>query len=268
MKKHISLLFTAVLLTIPTVWAQTPAQNAALSLKETLRTLISQHTSVGYDDLWGAFKQVDKAPGNKIYEIYSNAYTYDPQDKGTTFQVEGDCYNREHSVPKSWFGSATPMYTDLFHMYPTDGWVNSLRGNNPYGEVSSATNHSANYYSQIGPCKSSLGYTGTVFEPADEIKGDIARTYFYMATCYGDQVGTWNYDNNSIFGVSDTFPSVEGYPGMAEWALRMFINWSKNDPVSDRERERNDAIYKIQGNRNPFIDCPGLERFIWSDYIN
>lgn len=267
MKQHISLLFTTILLTITTAWAQTPAQNAALSLKSTLQALISQHSQLGYDDLWDAFKQVDMTPDGNIYEIYSNAYTYAPQNGGKTTSKEGDGYNREHSVPKSWFDSATPMYTDLFHMYPTDGWVNSLRGNNPYGEVSTATNHSANYYSQIGPCKSSLGYTGTVFEPADEIKGDIARTYFYMATCYGDQVGTWNHEN-SIFGVSDTFPSVKGYPGMAEWALRMFIKWSKNDPVSDRERERNDAIYKLQGNRNPFIDCPGLERFIWSDYIN
>lgn len=267
MKQHISLLFTTILLTITTAWAQTPAQNAALSLKSTLKTLISQHSQLGYDDLWDAFKQVDMTPDGNIYEIYSNAYTYAPQNGGKTTSKEGDGYNREHSVPKSWFGSATPMYTDLFHMYPTDGWVNSLRGNNPYGEVSSATNQSANGYSKFGPCDSSLGYTGTVFEPADEIKGDIARTYFYMATCYGDQVSTWNHEN-SIFGVSDTFTSVKGYPGMAEWALRMFIKWSKNDPVSDRERERNDAIYKIQGNRNPFIDCPGLERFIWSDYIN
>lgn len=267
MKKHIFLLFTAVLLTITTAWAQTPAQNAALSLKETLRTLISQHTSVGYDNLWTSYLATDKTADGYVWDIYgleSYHYVYGSSKQGANYDSEGDSFNREHSVPQSWFGEKEPMKSDLFQVYPTDGYVNNKRANYPYGEVDTATYTSANG-SKLGTCKSEIGYDGTVFEPVDEYKGDIARTYFYMATCYGDKVNSWT---GGVFSTTNTFTDIKGYPGIQEWALRMFIRWAKNDPVSQKEIDRNNAIYKIQGNRNPFIDCPGLERFIWSDYIN
>ncbi len=163
------------------------------------------------------------------------------------------------------------MKADLFQVYPVDGWVNGMRSDYPYGEVGSVSKTSANNYSKLGTPASTLGAPAgvtRVFEPADEYKGDLARTYFYMVVCYQDKLADWT---GQVFGnavAPDTFnPEYPGYPGMADWAIKMFIKWSHDDPVSQKERDRNDAVYKLQGNRNPFIDCPGLERFIWADYL-
>ena len=153
-----------------------------------------------------------------------------------------------------------PMYTDLYHMYPTDKIVNNKRGNNPFGETANPSWTSANNFSKLGPC-SVEGYSGTVFEPNDEYKGDFARTYFYMVTCYEEKLADW-YEANP-----ESRPTLDGnaYPGLSEWQLKMLMRWAKNDPVSEKETNRNNAVYGIQQNRNPFIDYPGLEEYIWGD---
>ena len=153
-----------------------------------------------------------------------------------------------------------PMYTDLHHMYPTDKVVNNKRGNNPFGETANPSWKSANDFSKLGKC-TYPGYDGVVFEPNDEYKGDFARTYFYMVTCYEEQLPTW-YTNNA-----ESRPTLDGnkYPGLSDWQLEMLMKWSKNDPVSEKEINRNNAVWGIQENRNPFIDYPGLEEYIWGD---
>ena len=221
-------------------------------LRQALHDIIDDHTSISYSAIWNAFYSTDAKSNGKVWDIYSDTpgeeppyeYEFGTDQAGSGGGgVEGDSYNREHTWPKSWFGGEVPpMYTDLFIVYPTDSRVNSLRNNNPYGEVDSPTWTSLNG-SKMGPC-SYPGYVGTVFEPIDEYKGDLARTYFYITTRY--------------YGEDDDWPGSDMVDGadLKEWALNMMLEWSEEDPVSQKEVARNNAIYEIQGNRNPFIDHP------------
>ena len=231
-------------------------------LKTELRKIIYNRTEKIYDYLWTFFNIYDVRSDGKIWDMYSNTTNYEPggSAQGANYQGEGDSYNREHSFPKSWFGGEVkPMYTDIHHMYPTDGFVNNQRANYPFGEVSSPTYFSANGFSKLGPCSYS-GYTGTVFEPNDIYKGAFARTYFYMVTCYEEKLADW-YARNAD-GVRATIDGST-YPAFTTWQLNMLLKWAKNDPVSEKEVNRNNAVAGIQGNRNPFIDYPGLEQYIW-----
>ncbi len=236
-------------------------------LKTALCGIIQTNTEKDYDYLWTFFNTNDVRSDGMIWDMYSNTTSYVPggSAQGANYSKEGDSYNREHSFPKSWFGgSIKPMYTDLHHMYPTDGFVNNKRGNYPFGEVSSPTYSSANGFNKLGPCSYS-GYTGTVFEPNDEYKGDFARTYFYMVTRYEEKLKDW-YDGNAD-GVRATIDGTK-YPAFQSWQLNMLLKWAKNDPVSQKEINRNNAVYGIQGNRNPFIDYPGLEQYIWGSKVD
>lgn len=216
-----------------------------------------------YNALWTHFQTTDKRENGTVWDMYSDkremTFIVD-QDPGSGNQ-EGQYYNREHSWPNSWFGGKVmPMYTDLHHLYPTDKLVNNKRANFPFGETNGENYKSNNSFSKLG--KSTYpGYSGTVFEPNDEYKGDFARTYFYIVTCYEEKIADW-YTNNP-----ESQPTLDGntYPGLSQWQLEMLINWAANDPVSQKETKRNQAVYGIQKNRNPFIDYPQLERFIWGD---
>lgn len=233
-------------------------------LKTALCGIIYNRTERSYGDLWTDFQTTDKRADGKVWDMYSNATNFEfgtHQDKGSGGSTEGELYNREHSWPNSWFGGKIqPMYTDLHHMYPTDKLVNNKRGNNPFGETNGESYKSQNNFSKLGAC-TYPGYTGTVFEPNDEYKGDFARTYFYMVTCYEEKIPDW-YTN-----YSDSRPTLDGnkYPGLTSWQLEMLLKWAKNDPVSEKETNRNKAVYGIQANRNPFIDYPGLEQYVWGD---
>jgi len=258
--KHTILPFCLALLTLP-LQAQIPSgyYSAAKgkkgsSLKTSLYGIVSEHVTRSYKQLWEDFKTTDVRDDGKIWDMYSNATDYEPggSAQGANYSEEGDSYNREHSFPKSWFDDASPMYTDLFHIYPTDGYVNNRRSNYPFGETKGETYQSAGGFSKLGSCTLS-GYSGTVFEPADEYKGDFARTYFYMATAYEDKISSWSS------------PMLAGnkYPAYADWALEMLLRWAEEDPVSEKEIARNNAVYKVQKNRNPYIDFPGLEQYVW-----
>ena len=231
-------------------------------LKTALCGIIRNHTQLSYSALWTAYQTTDTRTDGTIWDMYSDgaSYTFSVgTDQCGTYAQEGDCYNREHSFPKSWFGGdVSPMHTDLFHIYPTDGYVNGRRGNSPFGEVSTASWTSLNG-SKLGP-NATGSYTGTVFEPIDEYKGDFARTYFYMATCYENEIASWeklSTDGDAV---------LNGTSGQAfeDWVVDMLLRWHKADPVSDKETARNDAVYALQGNRNPFIDHPEYAESIWT----
>lgn len=261
--------FLFVILLLPLCFAQAPDgyYNTANgkkghALRVALFGLIKNHTVVTYGQLWEKFPLTDKKPNGKVWDIYSDVpngslpyeYTFGTDQCGQ-YSGEGDCYNREHSMPKSWFGGQAPMESDLFHIYPTDGHVNGKRSNMAYGEVSSATWTSQNG-SKIGP-SAVPGYTGTVFEPIDEYKGDLARSYFYMVTRYMDK----NLGQEGALMLTNA--------NLKPWALEMLIRWHNEDPVSPKEKARNNAIYLIQHNRNPFIDFPELVGKIFgSDSVN
>lgn len=255
-------------------WAQAPNGSgtyykaadgkSGAELKTALCGIISKNiVKRTYKQLWTDFKSTDKRSDGKVWDMYSNAtnFTFGTnQDKGT-HPTEGYAYNREHSFPNSWWGGTGEddcyMYTDLFHLYPTDALVNEKRSNYPFGETNGNEFKSKNAFSKLGTCKTS-GYSGTVFEPNDEYKGDFARTYFYMATRYENEIASW---------ASNAKHTLAGnaYPAFKQWQLDMLLRWAEQDPVSDKEINRNKAVNKIQKNRNPFIDYPGLEQLIWGD---
>lgn len=227
-------------------------------LKQALHDIIDNHTEVSYSAIWDAFKNTDNKGNNVVWDMYSDganySYSYSVSNNQCgEYTDEGDCYNREHSWPKNWFDgteSSTPGH-DLHHIFPTDGYVNSRRSNYPYGEVQTASYTSQNG-SKLGTCKSSLGYNGTVFEPIDEYKGDFARAYFYMSVRY--------YGEDSNWGSSGMTNKSE----IEDWAVAMLLAWNEQDPVSQKEINRNNVIYNTyQHNRNPFIDNPDYARQIW-----
>ena len=159
-------------------------------LRTELAHQIDEHKFYSYRELWGLFPKTDVVDGDKIWDMYAFDETSDPenqpytytvlQDQCGNYRVEGDCYNREHSFPKSWWGRAKDtMYSDLFHIYPTDGKVNNIRGNFPFGETENPEIVSQNG-SKLGP-SSSPGYSGTVFEPIDAYKGRYGKNLFLYA---------------------------------------------------------------------------------------
>lgn len=235
-------------------------------LKTALAGIIRANMSVvSYTPgLWDAYPTTDKRSDGKVWDMYSNISNFtfgDDQDKGSS-GAEGKYYNREHSFPREWFGGAVaPMNTDLFHVYPTDKVVNGNRASLPYGETDGSNKDSQNHFSKVGTC-TLTGYSGTVFEPNDIYKGDFARTYFYMVTCYENNLSSWTKGQEHTLDGSK-------YPAFQTWQLNMLMKWAENDPVDNpiaKETPRNTAVYSIQGNRNPFIDYPGLENYIWGAY--
>ena len=226
-------------------------------LKVALHNIIKGHTSISYSQIWNAYWSTDNKGNGVVWDMYSDRpngtppYTYYlGQDQCGQYNGEGDCYNREHSWPQSWFNDQTTPRTDLHHIFPTDGYVNNRRSNYPFGEVRSATWTSQNG-SKLGNCKTS-GYTGIVFEPIDEYKGDFARALMYMSVRY--------YGEDSNWGSSDMTSKSTILP----WAIQMLLRWNEQDPVSQKEINRNNAIYNdYQHNRNPFIDHPEYARMIW-----
>lgn len=227
-------------------------------LKTAMFKIVNNHQTLSYAYLWTAFKTTDKKDDGTVWDMYSNITHFKfGTDQAGNYNKEGDVYNREHSFPKSWFGGkVSPMYTDLVHLVPTDGYVNNQRNNYPFGETQGEKYKSKNNFSKLGTC-TYPGYTGIVFEPNDEYKGDFARIYFYMATAYEDKIAQWS---------GSEFPNISAknsYKPYKDWQLKMLMEWAKKDPVSSKEVNRNEGIYALQENRNPFVDYPGLEDYIW-----
>ncbi len=219
-------------------------------LRAALHLIIDDHTPIGYTNTWTAFYTTDDKPNGMVWDMYSDVpggtppyeYTFGV-DQGGVGGVEGTGYNREHSWPSSWYGGEiSPMYSDLFMVYPTDNFVNNQRGSYPYGEVDSPGWTSLNG-SRLGNC-TYPGYSGVAFEPIDAYKGDFARSYFYVTARYYGEDGAWPG--------SDMTDGAELLP----WAADMLLEWHLEDPVSRKELERNGTVYTLQGNRNPFIDHP------------
>ncbi|MDO4511897.1 MAG: endonuclease [Bacteroidales bacterium] len=240
-----------------------------------LFNIIGSHTNVGYSGVWTAYKTTDtEADGVTIIDMYSTAkFTYGTDQAGNFSQV-GDKYNREHSFPNSWFGgsSSSAMYSDLFHVYPTDGMVNGQRANYIYGVCEGGTrltNAAKGIVAKGRLGYSTYTYNGTspysdkVFEPDDEYKGDFARTYFYMATCYNDKIGSWSQSYSSTY--VDDIVNNNRYPVYKDWYVAMLLEWHRLDPVSEKEIKRNDAVYALQRNRNPYIDHPELVEHVWGN---
>lgn len=233
------------------------------ALMTALEGIVYTHTELGYDDLWKAFNTTDMGDDGYYIDMYSTCkYNYKSTHVGNAKYV-GQGLNREHSFPKSWFGGEImPMFTDLTMIIPTDAYVNQRRSNYPYGvcngpDVVTYVNEELGV-SMLGKLGKSTydGYSAKVFEPDDEYKGDFARIYFYMVTCYKSDVQNWpgcdqlDYQDNQ-------------YKAFSDWSMQMLMEWHRADPVSQKELIRNEGVYEKQGNRNPFVDHPELAEHIW-----
>jgi endonuclease I/chitodextrinase len=254
------------------------ATGTGYTLKTQLHNIINGHSDQGYNAMDSFIANYDldnyyEVGSNTILDPYSenptgaDPYNFAPVgDKCGNYNGEGDCYNIEHVIPQSTFNSNTPMQSDAHHLLPTDGRVNGFRSNFPFGVVNNSnlvsqsgiSNPTQNGSKLGGNLNSgySAGYTGIVFEPIDEFKGDIARIYFYFVTRYEDQVSAWSaydmFDGSSDKVLDDPF-------------LNILMTWHQNDPVSQKEIDRNNNIYyNHQSNRNPFVDHPEYVAMIWN----
>ncbi len=220
------------------------------ALRLALQDIIDGHTNVGYNGLWAIYTASDTR-GGKVWDMYSTCDWTPDNNQCGNYSTVCDCYNREHSVPQSWFGERSPMVSDAFHIYPTDGKVNGQRSNYPFGECTGGVkcDNSPKALGRLGT-STFAGYSGRVFEPDDEYKGDFARTYFYMATRYANENFT-SSEGGAVFTYNNSKCNLTPY------AVNLFLKWHRNDPVSDKEITRNNAIYNAQHNRNPFISRIG-----------
>ena len=266
-----TLLIVGLLFSVANIFAQIPTgyydgtvglTGAALKTKLS-QIITSGHQTKSYDNLYNGYPSTDSdnyyEKDGSVLDIYSenpkgtDPYVYQHGSKQCgNYKVEGDCYNREHIFPQGYFNSASPMVSDIHHVVPTDGKVNGYRSSFPFGKVGSA-----NFVSENGSKRgtsASPNYSGTVFEPIDEFKGDVARMILYFATRYESKLSSFK-DNDIL--------TNSAFPGVEAWELAVLKEWHTNDPVSQREIDRNNAAYTYQGNRNPFIDQPEYVALIW-----
>jgi len=225
-------------------------------LKTAVYNIIHDFTLTGnsYSQIYSAlnktFRLTDTRPQTSYWwDMYSNINRSNSSFSGL---------NREHSFPKSWWGGnqECSAYIDLNHLYPSDAAANMAKSNYPLGvvDMAQAVDYNNGVVKVGFPVRGQGDGAGLVFEPADEYKGDFARTYFYMVTCY--QNYTWAKKYMWML-------RQDSYPTLKDWAINLLLDWARNDEVSDKEVTRNDAVYRIQNNRNPFIDIPVLAEYIW-----
>ncbi len=210
-------------------------------LKSALNNIIDGHTELSYDGVWIALRDTDEDPDNTDNVIL--LYT------GWSVSNSGyPIWNREHTWAKSHgdFGNTAPCGTDVHHLRPTDVQVNGDRGNLDF-------DYSDNPYPTIPGCF----YDSNSWEPRDEVKGDVARMIFYMATRYEGENGELD-----LVVVDE----VNTYPNPEHGKLSALLEWNELDPPSEFEETRNDRIYdNWQGNRNPFVDHPEFADMIWEN---
>lgn len=298
MKKHYLLtllLCSAVgLAQIPAGYYNT-ATGTGLTLKTNLRKIIDNvtdgipsehlHVDQGYGALWtlytrSAFRDNYYENDGSLLDLYSeNPSGADPYNYTTTSQQcgsysgEGDCYNREHLIPQSYFDgfAIDPMKNDPFFVVPSDGKVNGDRNNLPFGKVGTATYTSQNGSKRGNGLNSgyALGYSGVVFEPIDEFKGDVARAFFYFATRY--EINLANFYTSANASTCQAKNMFDGSTGRAftNPFLDILVKWHTDDPVSAKEIAiNNDIYYNHQSNRNPYIDHPEYVGLVWSSFLS
>ena len=231
-------------------------QKSPDNILNALNGIIDGHTVIAYKGLEPYYEQTDFY-SDTLWDMYSTCrFTMDDANKQQSKVCDG--WNKEHVCCQSWLGSG-PMVSDLFNVYPTDARINNLRSNYPYGVVASNKGFSSDPHNHgLGKLGTSAisGGGETVYEPDDRYKGDFARTFFYMVARY--RKNTLDEGNGSkMFSRSPT--------NLTSYSLSFLLKWHREDPVSEKEIDRNEAVYGIQHNRNPFIDYPELVEYVWGD---
>ena len=297
MKRIISLSFLCVALcTLGFAKSVTPAADipayysaannkSGTSLYNALNTIANVgFSSLGYDGAITAYQKSDVYPtdpshpdyeagkAGKLWDMYGGC-SFVLGDECGNYKGECDCYNREHSIPKSWWGGGkNNMYSDIFHLVPTDGYVNNRRSAYAFGEVQNATYtyngcKLGSSVSSVSTDKETLlgtsaSCSGTVFEPKDEYKGDFARGYLGMIAKYSNESYSITSGNGGL--IFEAFKNTSHF-GLTQYGIVLLMKWHREDPVSRKEIDRNNGIQATQGNRNPFIDYPYLAEYIWGE---
>ncbi len=249
------LAFLSVYAQIPTGYYDSAIGKKQAELKTALHLVIMNATPPSYGSgagsTWAAFAKTDVRPEDgTIWDMYSS---YHVAVNGTS--AASGC-NIEHSLANSWWGGTkNQTYNDLFNLNPSNSSANSSKGSWPIAVVDGTTTYS-NGVIKVGKSSSRPGGTIDAWEPADEYKGDFARSYMYMVTSYEDLSPKWT--GNSVNQLDNNT-----YPVFEQWTVDLFLKWCAQDPVSQKEIDRNNEIYKIQGNRNPYIDYPLMAEYVW-----
>ncbi len=254
-------LLSLLFLTVAGIVAEVPFgyydDAEGLSNKE-LKTALSEISARGREvpsygnGTWRVFEKSDVRPDGTVWDMYSyNRYTF-PGNGG----VPGGM-NIEHSVASSWFDDSYEPRRDTYHLNPSNASANSRRSNYPLGTTNASK--VGNEAIKVGKC-TYPGYSGNCFEPDDEYKGDFARAYLYMFTAYEN--APWRSNAMTMLKSGETWPMLQ------DWANNMLLEWHRADPVSEKELDRSQAIYEMQGNRNPFIDYPELVEYLWGDKVD
>lgn len=259
--------------------------NCDLLKTEIYKTLTHQYDELAYTsstafDLWDGLLAADRRLNDAgtdtiVWDMFTDIPTGTGEfefnhctnrDNGTCPGAEGSCYNREHSFPRSWWGGTTTVSDtinyDMHHITPADKAMNILKLNYPPGIVQTASGTGSNGFkagtNSSYPC-SSMNY----FEPIDAYKGDYARMYLYIATRYEPVITGW------VSNTAESSCALSGnsYTVYNPWLLNLLLTWHAQDPVSQKEIDRNNAIYSMQGNRNPYIDHPEWVGYVWGDYM-
>lgn len=280
MKRNLILLFSVVVSVccvageMPDGYYNAAAGKSDAELKGTLKSIIRNHTVLNYgsgeNSSWYCFYYSDRDTNTNLC---MDMYCDDWKPFTTPGEVVAGC-NVEHSFAKSWWGGAkVDAYKDCYHLNPSNSTANSARGNYPLGNVDTPTK-------TVGSLKigqrhhDGLNEDHYIWEPKDEYKGDFARAYFYMATCYGKDLNGnpdsqfsayngWRLDNKDVG--SRYAMQNDTYLEFQDWEIEVLIQWHRQDPVSSKEIDRADAVNNFQHNRNPFIDYPCLAEYIWGN---
>ena len=263
---------------LPTYYAGVNGKSSKSLFDEVHVIVKVGYSSLGYDGLFDAYPETDMKENGKLWDMYSNCDFDLNKDRCGNYSKECDCWNREHSIPKSWYGGTkSGPGCDIFHLVPTDGKVNGMRSNYAFGEVGNTD------YSYDGSKKGSalsititggntlagnegttVSCSGTVFEPQDQYKGDFARGYMgALLRWAGDHQAFTSGDGSKIFSGNYT---ATGKFGLTNYGIALLLKWHREDPVSQKEIDRNNGIQATQGNRNPFIDYPYLAEYIWGSH--
>jgi endonuclease I len=235
-------------------------KQSADAILDALCAIIDNHTVISYSALEDYYERTDFY-ADTLWDMYSTCRFY-MSHANVPQSAVCDGWNKEHVCCQSWLGSG-PMKSDLFNVYPTDARVNNLRSNFPYGEVNGAngtgiSNNTGNHALGKKGANTFPGYSGTAFEPHDDYKGDFARTFMYMVA---------RYRNNKLNDGEGTAMFVANKTNFTEYAKNLLMSWHRQDPVSQKEIDRNQAVYGIQHNRNPFIDYPEFAEYVWGNRV-
>jgi len=270
MKKHFLLLFIGILSSIFSLFAQIPVGyydaahgKSEAELKTAMHQIIRNFINLDFDGFtatfWGEnyFRRTDWHPDGHFWDMYSN-------ERRVVYNSA--VMDREHAMPRSWWRNTSidnhgRANSDLHNLFPSDAAANRAKSNWPLGEVAENAIIFNNGVTRVGSSAIAIsGFSGRVFEPTDEYKGDFARTFLYMVTSYQDYANRWTTNESATMIIpNNTFPTLTDY------AINLLLEWHRNDPVSQKERNRNDSVFVLQQNRNPFIDFPDLVEYIWGN---